>query len=75
MASLNTESEHPPTKLVYNVFDRNAKKIATLIRMANIRYLTETTNEDGAGPHCLQTPYGELSNEYEIIYYIINEAR
>lgn len=75
MATLIIEPELPTTKLVYNVFDRNAKKIATLIRMANIRYLTETTNEDGAGPHILHTPYGELSNEYEIIYYIINESR
>lgn len=72
-------SELPPTepfvtKLIYNVFDRNAKKIATLVRMANLNYQTETLNEDGS-LHVLQTPYGELSNEYEIIYYIINESR
>ena len=58
MASLPVEAEVPITKLTYNVFDRNAKKIATLIRMANINYDTETTSEDGVSPHTLQTPYG-----------------
>ena len=75
MTTLMINAETVPTKLIYNVFDRNAKKIATLIRMANLNYDTETTNEDGASPHCLHTPYGELSNEYEIIYYIINESK
>ena len=35
-----------PIKLSYNVFDRSAKKIASLIKMANLNFQIEEIHED-----------------------------
>lgn len=53
-------SEPPtkPIKLTFNVIDRNAKKLATLVKMANLNYDIEETHDDTAHPHVLSTPNG-----------------
>ena len=52
-----------PIKLSYNVFDIRAKKIASLIKMANLNFQFEEIHEDvnsnqSAQNHILQTPSG-----------------
>ena len=52
-----------PINLSYNVFDRSAKKIASLIKMANLNFQIEEIHEDvnsnqSAQNHILQTPSG-----------------
>ena len=64
MSAIAQPDNNPPTiKLIYNAFNRSAKKIATLVKMANLNFVTETITLDkdekkNQNPHILQTPYG-----------------
>lgn len=70
-----TEPSTKTNKLIYNVLDRNAKKIATLVKIANLNIQIEENHDESSNPHILQTPSGQLHKEYEIIYYVISQAR
>lgn len=53
-----TEPSTKTNKLIYNVLDRNAKKIATLVKIANLNIQIEENHEESSNPHILQTPSG-----------------
>ena len=52
-------------------------KIAVLIKIAKLPYILNDFHayDEMAHPFILHTPYGELTKEYEVINYIINESK
>lgn len=51
-----------------------ARKMVTLIKFSKLNYFLEEVTDAEAKPFLLRTPQGELSDEYEIIGYIVNDS-
>lgn len=48
--------------------------MVTLIKFSKLNYLLEEVSETEGRPFLLRTPQGELTEEYEIIGFIINDS-
>jgi len=58
----------------YRMADMKALKIVTLIKFSKLNYSLEEVSESEAKPFLLRTPQGELTEEYEIIGFIVNDS-
>lgn len=65
---------HKQSTYLYLMTDIRARKIAVLIRFARLQYTMEEVNDAETKPHIIRTPWGELTEEYEIINYVINDS-
>ena len=54
--------------------DMKALKILTLIKFSKLPYIVEELTEVQSRPLVLRTGQGELSDEYEIVGYVVNDA-
>lgn len=54
--------------------EMKARKMVTLIKFSKLNYLLEEVSETEGRPFLLRTPQGELTEEYEIIGFIINDS-
>ena len=54
--------------------DMKARKIATLIKLSKLPYTLEEVTENEPQKYVLKTYNGDLTEEYEIIGYIINDT-
>jgi hypothetical protein len=58
----------------YQMAEMKARKIVTLIKFSKLNYLVEEVTDTEAKPFLLRSPQGELTDEYEIIAYIVNDS-